>query len=92
MKSARKRLGLSQEDTARRLDVALRTYARWERGESLGFVGHLATIAKALETDESELMGGEALLGGSAVRELSSKLDAMMEELKQLRLDLEPPQ
>jgi transcriptional regulator with XRE-family HTH domain len=59
MKGARKRLGISQEETAHRLGIALRSYARWERGESLGFIGHMDEIASALNTSEADLLGGE---------------------------------
>jgi transcriptional regulator with XRE-family HTH domain len=89
MRTARKRLRISQEEAAGRLGVVLRTYARWERGESLGFIGHLDEIAGALETSESELLGGEnALSDGPTVQELSAKLDAIMDELRRLRRDL----
>lgn len=33
LRALRTRLGLSQEDLARRLNVRARTYARWEKGE-----------------------------------------------------------
>lgn len=93
IKRARRRLGLSQEDAGRRVGVALRTYARWERGESSGFIGRLADIAAALETSESDLLGGEnALTDGPTVRDLATKLDDVMDELRQLREDLESPE
>lgn len=89
MREARKRTGISQEATADRLGITLRTYARWERGESLGYVGHIAAIAKALETTPDDLLGGENLTGPT-VEELSDKLDAVMAELRALREDLAP--
>lgn len=92
MRSARKRLGISQEEAAHRLDVSLRTYARWERGESLGFLGRLDEIAKALGASEADLLGGESPLSdGPTVRDLAAKLDQMMEEITSLRRDLESP-
>lgn len=93
MRSARKRLGISQEQAAHRLGVSLRTYARWERGESLGFIGHLDEIAPVLQTSEDNLLGGEILhSNGPTVQDLAAKLDQMMDEIRRLRDDLEPPQ
>lgn len=90
MREARKHAGISQETAGDRLGVTLRTYARWERGESLGFIGHIAEVAKALETTPDELLGGENLTGPT-VEELSDKLDLVMEELRGLREDLSRP-
>lgn len=93
MRSARKVLGISQEEAGHRLGVSLRTYARWERGESMGFVGHLDEIAPVLNTSEADLLGGEnPLSDGPTVKDLATKLDQMMQELQDLRRDLEPPQ
>jgi transcriptional regulator with XRE-family HTH domain len=93
MKGARKRFGISQEQAAHRLDVSLRTFARWERGESLGFIGRLDEIAEALGTTQADLLGGEnPLSDGPTVQDLAAKLDEMMEEIQRLRSDLEPPQ
>jgi transcriptional regulator with XRE-family HTH domain len=92
MRSARKRLGISQEEAAHRLGVSLRTYARWERGESMGFIGHLDEIAPVLNTTEADLLGGEnPLSDGPTVRDLAAKLDQMSSELHELRRSLEPP-
>lgn len=86
MRQARERLGISQEEAGRRLGVTLRTYARWERGESKGWVGYLAEIAQALETTESDILGGENPLSSSVtVEDLAAKVDAVMTELHQLR-------
>lgn len=90
MRSARKRLGISQEQTAHRLGISLRTYARWERGESMGFIGHLDEIAPVLKTSEDNLLGGEILhSNGPTVQDLAAKLDQMMTELQDLRRDLQ---
>lgn len=89
MRQARERLGISQEESGRRLGVTLRTYARWERGESRGWLGYLPEIAEALETTESTLLGGENLLAdGPTVQDLAAKMDALMTELHQLREEL----
>jgi transcriptional regulator with XRE-family HTH domain len=90
MRQARERLGISQEEAGRRLGVTLRTYARWERGESRGWAGYLGEIAKALETTEGDILGGENLLAdGPTVEDLAAKVDAVMAELQRLRRDLD---
>jgi transcriptional regulator with XRE-family HTH domain len=90
MKEARLAAGISQEEAGRRLKITLRTYARWERGETFGFIGHVKEIAKALETTPEALMGGENLdPPRTTVDELSNKLDAVLEELAELRGQLE---
>ena len=90
MRQARERLGISQEEAGRRLGVTLRTYARWERGESKGWVGYLAEIAAALETTESDILGGEnPLTDGPTVQDLAAKMDDVMTELRALRQELE---
>lgn len=90
MKDARLAAGISQEEAGRRLKTTLRTYARWERGETMGFMGHLKEIAKALETTPEALLGGENLRPNpTTVEELSSKLDAVLGELAELRGQLE---
>ena len=89
MKTIRKRKGLSQEEIGRRLGVTLRTYARWERGESSGYVGHINEIAKALECTPDDILGGDQPIGTPTVEELSAKLDLALDELKRLREDLQ---
>lgn len=89
MREARQRLGISQEEAGRRLGVTLRTYARWERGETHGFIGHIADIAKALETNPDELLGGDQLTAPT-VEQLSDKLDAVLGELAEIRRELAP--
>lgn len=90
MRDARERLKVSQEEVGRRLGVTLRTYARWERGESHGYLMRLGDIAKALETTESELLGGEHPLSlQPTVTDLFERLDGVVSELHQLREDLE---
>jgi transcriptional regulator with XRE-family HTH domain len=56
---ARSLAGMTQEDVARALDVTVRTYARWERAETQGFLGDLKRIAKVLGTTPEELRGPE---------------------------------
>lgn len=90
MRQARLAAGISQEEAGRRLKVTYRTYARWERGETMGFIGHIKEIAKALETTPDTILGGENLRPSqTTVEELSNKLDSVLSELAELRGQLE---
>lgn len=91
MRERREQLGVSQETIARRLDTTMRTYARWERGETFGYLQRLPDLARALETTESELLGGEdPLTAQPTVEALSDKLDQVLDVLGQLREDIAP--
>jgi len=57
MRYYRRLQGRSQEDMARALGVTVRTYARWERGETTGHLSRLGDIAEVLETPTDELGG-----------------------------------
>ena len=52
----RLRLGISQEKLARRLDVSLTTWGRWERGQAMPSILTLQRIATVLETTPSDLL------------------------------------
>lgn len=89
MREQRERLGVSQETIARRLDTTMRTYARWERGETFGYLQRIPEIARALQTTESELLGGEdPLTAQPTVNDLSDKLDQVLDDLGQIREDI----
>lgn len=91
MRATREAAGMSQEEVGRRLSVSMRTYARWERGESHGFLLRLGEIANAIGTTESDLLGGEDPLSAQpTVESLADKLDEVLSELAQLRDDLGP--
>ena len=47
MGTRREELAISQEEVGRRLSVTLRTYARWERGESHGHLTQLGSVGEA---------------------------------------------
>lgn len=82
--------GHQQEEVGRRLGVTLRTYARWERGESFGYLTRLGEVAAALETTESDLLGGEDISTAQpTIDALSDKIDLVITELRQLRQDFE---
>lgn len=99
IRSCREALGVSQEAIARKIPnlddpsrpIAMRTYARWERAESLGFMTRLGDLARALETTESELLGGEdPMTAQPTIEDFTAKLDLVLAELTQLREDLGP--
>jgi transcriptional regulator with XRE-family HTH domain len=91
MREQREYLGVSQETIARRLDITMRTYARWERGETFGYLQRLPDIARALETTESQLLGGEdALTAQPSVETIAAKLDQLVDVVSQLREDIAP--
>jgi len=91
MRARRQELGLSQEELGRRLGTTLRTYARWERGETSGYMTQLAEIARALETSERDLLGGEDPLPAQpTMKDLALRLDELGHEVRRLRADLEP--
>jgi transcriptional regulator with XRE-family HTH domain len=59
-RTARKLAGVTQKDAALALDVTERTYARWEKGDTAGFLPFLARIAEVVGTSEEELRGPDA--------------------------------
>lgn len=89
MKERRLELGVSQETIGRRLNVTLRTYARWERCESPAFMARIGDLAKALETTEAELLGGEdPLTAQPSIEGILAKLDEVLVEVRAVRDDL----
>jgi transcriptional regulator with XRE-family HTH domain len=91
MRERRDYLGVSQEAIARQVPTTMRTYARWERGETFGYLQRLGDIARALETTESELLGGEdALTAKPSVESIAAKLDELVDVVSQLREDIAP--
>ena len=56
LKSARARLGLSQERTAERADFSLQYYQRIERGIPNTPIDTLTRLARALDVDVAELL------------------------------------
>lgn len=86
LRSARRLAGLTQEEAARKLAVTSRTYARWERGETAGFLRELDRIAEAFGTTP------DAIIGGGVTDALEDRLGALEGELRQLRSLLLDPQ
>lgn len=59
IRAARKRLGLTQEDLAKAVGVAISTICRLERRERQGSIGTLRAIARALGVEISEILVDE---------------------------------
>lgn len=57
LRARRKALGITQDDAARRVGVKLRTWQRWEKGDTRASLTLLPDLAKALETTPEELLG-----------------------------------
>lgn len=79
----RRLAGMTQEDAAHKLSVTVRTYARWENGESKGFVEQLDRIAEALGTTTDQLLGP----AGDSADDRLAALETEIRELKALLLD-----
>ena len=60
IKNLRKLKGLSQEELAARLNVVRQTVSKWEKGLSVPDADMLVSLAEALDTKVSILLGEEA--------------------------------
>lgn len=66
IRARRKELGMSQEDLARRLDVSVRTYQRWEKNKDArdNVSPKLEQIAEVLETTADQLTADALVIAG----------------------------
>lgn len=85
LRLARRLAGITQEEAAHKLGVTVRTYARWESGESKGFVDQLDRIAKVFGTTTDQLLGSDEDAS------TADRLAAMENELRELRALLLDP-
>lgn len=58
IRAAREKKGWSQETAARKLDVALVTWSRWETGRNSPSISMLQEVAELLGTTVSKLTKG----------------------------------
>lgn len=86
LRLARRYAGMTQEDAARELGVTVRTYARWEKGVTLGFLKETERIAEVFGTTP------EAILGIAGESQLEAKVDALSAELRELKALLLDPE
>lgn len=77
--------GMTQEDAARALGVTVRTYARWERGETAGFLRELERIADVFGTSTEALLGVDESGDGSRLAGVETQLAALVAEVRELR-------
>ena len=59
LRAFRKKKGFSQEELADRAKIILRTYIRWENGETQPRIDEIRRLAQALNVTEQELLTGE---------------------------------
>ena len=82
IKNLRKTKGLSQEELAIRLNVVRQTVSKWEKGLSVPDSGMLVSLADALDTSVSVLLG-------ETVQETEAEgLQAISEKLEVINLQL----
>lgn len=80
IKSLRKAKGLSQEELAVKLNVVRQTVSKWEKGLSVPDSGMLISLADALDTSVSILLGETVQdpgLSESDLKSISEKLEAV---------------
>lgn len=82
IKSLRKTKGLSQEELAIRLNVVRQTVSKWEKGLSVPDSGMLVSLADALDTSVS------VLLGETVQETETDSLKAISEKLEVINLQL----
>lgn len=80
MKELRKRRGLTQEELAVRLNVVRQTVSKWEKGLSVPDADMLQKMAEILDTDVSELLGGERREAAST-NEIAEQLSRINEQM-----------
>ena len=82
IKNLRKTKGLSQEELAIRLNVVRQTVSKWEKGLSVPDSGMLVSLADALDTSVS------VLLGETVQETETDSLKAISEKLEVINLQL----
>ena len=60
IRTLRQKAGLSQELMAKRIDIALATYKRWEYGKTEPRASEIAKLCEVLGVSEAELLRGPA--------------------------------
>jgi transcriptional regulator with XRE-family HTH domain len=87
LKTARRLAGMTQKEAAAALFVTERTYARWERAETAGFLSELERIAGVFGTTADALLGVDGTQAPADVSAQMAALQAEVAELRQLLLD-----
>lgn len=81
VRQERKRRGWTQEETAQRAGVVLRTYQGFESGKSWPQPANLVAILAALDIDEDEELGGDAPRWSGDVAVFLDMIGAYLEQL-----------
>lgn len=87
LKLYRRLAGMTQRDAADALDVTEKTIARWESGETTGYMGQLDRIAKVYGATADDLLAADQ--ESSAIE---AQLEALAGEVRALRELLLDPQ
>jgi len=89
IKSARNRVGITQEALAEKLDVSIGYVSQVERGITKISLDLLASISAALNCDLAELVTGTAVDGeGYISKDLAQRIAALDGEKKKMLYDL----
>lgn len=88
LKGLRKKVGLTQEDAAKKLDIARTTYSGYERGTSEPDFNTLNKIADFFEVDLNWLITGELRKLNKEDEELVERYSKLSEEDQKYILDL----
>lgn len=80
LKLYRRLAGMTQRDAADSLDVTEKTIARWESGETTGFMGQLDRIAKVYGVTADDLLSA-----GQVSDAMEARLEALASEVRALR-------
>jgi transcriptional regulator with XRE-family HTH domain len=89
LKTARRLAGLSQDEAARRLKTATKTIARWESGETNGWMGRVDDLARIYGTTREALLpenlGPRPASSQAALMGLEEEVARLRREVEELR-------
>ena len=94
LKNARNDLGLSQKEVAEKLNIPVRTYASYERGERDISTATLTKICEALDISSDYLLGRDVsplpLIAPDLPDDPQERIDALHGKFMQSTPDLDP--
>lgn len=85
LRELRKARGMSQEDAAHAVGVAVKTWSNWERGRTNPYDTNWRKIGKAFDVDPGEIQGQPpaplALHNSERLDQIDEKLDEILRRL-----------
>jgi transcriptional regulator with XRE-family HTH domain len=84
LRTARRLAGLSQNEAAKRLNTTEKSIARWERGETDGWMRRLDDLAAAYGTTREALLPDNPAAKG-APEDLADEVARLRREVEELR-------